>query len=230
MQDEVALRALLCVLANCPSGDTVARAVADAGLPDLDVHAVALHALRGQSLDLLGAHGIPPARGRLLEHIPADAPAPEQRTIAVGESVAYAHTALGALPLHRHLDSATPGLTIMSPLRLEGRIIGLLTVQTHHVGVFDAALQRRIDGIGAALSLWIGTRHPAPPPALDRPLLNARQRRVIDGIRRGLTNAAIAAELGFAVGTIKADITAMSAMFGASGRLDLLQRVDAAFV
>lgn len=229
MQDDVPLRAFLGVLVNCSSGDTVARAVAEAALADLGVHAVGLHAISGSALDLVGSFGVPPARRRLLEHIPADAPAPEQRTIADGEAAAYAHSELGVVPLHRHLDTTTPGLTILAPLRLEGRITGLLTLQTHRSGGFDAVTQRRIDGIGAALALWVAVQRPAPPPTSERPLLNARQRRVIDGIRRGLTNAAIAAELGFAVGTIKADITAMSAMFGASGRLDLLQRVDAAF-
>ena len=51
-----------------------------------------------------------------------------------------------------------------------------------------------------------------------------RQQQVLSLIREGLTNRAIAARLGFAEGTIKADITAMSSLLGASGRDDLVAK------
>lgn len=228
MQDETSLRALLVLLSNTSSGDSAARALARAVLHDLSPVSTALHVLHGSALELAGAFGVTPARRRLLATLPSDAPVPEQLTLAAGEPIAYSLLALRATPLHRHLECGSTGTTICVPIRLEGRAIGLLTIQAAGDPPFDAALQRRLDGVAAALALWIGCTGRITGETQERPLLSQRQQRIIDGIRRGLTNAAIAAELGFAVGTIKADITAMSALLGASGRTDLLARVQAA--
>lgn len=228
MQDETSLRALLVVLANTASADAVARCLARAVFQDLAPVSTALHVVQGNALDLAGAFGVSPARRRLLTTLPSDAPVPERFALAAGEATAYSLSELRATPIHRHLECGSTGTTFCVPIRLEGRSIGLLTIQSAEDPSFDAALQRRLDGVSAALALWIGCTRRISEESQERPLLSQRQLRVLDGIRRGLTNAAIASELGFAVGTIKADITAMSALFGASGRTDLLHRVQAA--
>lgn len=229
MHDEASLRALLLVLSSGANGDTACAAIARAALADCAPRELALYRASGSDLVLVGSFGIPSHRRRWCAHLASDAPVPEQRVRRDGEPIALTSAELAELPVRRHLNCESPGVLVVAPVRWEGYVSGVLVLRSAELIEFDAPLQRRLDGIAAALALWLA--HAPEPIVSDNPtpLISERQRHVLSGIRRGMTNAAIAAELGFAIGTIKADITAMSALFGASGRTDLLRRVDAAY-
>lgn len=88
-------------------------------------------------------------------------------------------------------------------------------------------LRVTMDGLLAALSLWLLTRPTSEIAgrALREPLtVTPRQREVLVLMREGHANADIARQLGYSIATVKADITAMSAMLGARGRADLLAK------
>ncbi len=58
----------------------------------------------------------------------------------------------------------------------------------------------------------------------DAPALSDRERRVIELIAKGLSNAEIAAELHYAEGTVKADIRHINHVWGVENRLQIVLR------
>ena len=225
------LRALLQVLTNSPRAEAVARTLALGTLRGLQPLSVTVHAIVGDALELRSHFGVSPDRARLALRIPADAPAPEcdvarsARTCRIpGDDLA------GAFPLMAHHDTGFPGELLCLPLMHEARAIGVLAIRLPKATPQDLATRDLLDGTCAALALWLlaDARTAPAPPGGARLRITERQQRVLDGLRRGLKNGAIADELGFAIGTIKADITAMSALLGATGREDLLRKAERA--
>ena len=118
----------------------------------------------------------------------------------------------------------TTGYYEFLPIRRDTVTVGVLSVRIDSSP--DAVFHQALTASADAVALWMGTRTPpTPTDTHGAPLrLTERQQRVLAGLRRGRTNAAIAAELGFALGTIKADIAAMSQTLGAHGRAELIER------
>lgn len=225
------LRALLHVLTNSPQADAVARALALGTLRDLAPNYVTVHAIVDGTLELRSQFGLTPERERLSARIPGDAPTPEAAVARTGGCHRLAGTHLGdAFPMMTHHDLELSGELSCLALLHEAHAIGVLTVRATALERQDWDMRDLLDGTCSALTLWLLTdARTAPAPARGAKLrITERQLQVLAGLRRELTNGAIASDLGFAVGTIKADITAMSALLGAMGREDLLRKASRA--
>lgn len=230
-QTDALLRRLLHVLTNSPQPQAVARTMALGTLQLLGPRYVTVHAVVGDTLELRSHFGTAPERNLLAARIPCDAPAPEGRAaqeVAV-QRVQYADPS-GRHPLLAHHDITPGGELLCLPLLHEARAVGVLSLQLPQPAMEDWTTRDLLEGTCAALALWLlsDARNAPTPHAGTRLRVTDRQRKVLDGLRRGLTNAAVAAELGFSIGTIKADITNLSALLGASGREDLLRKVGQA--
>jgi DNA-binding NarL/FixJ family response regulator len=59
---------------------------------------------------------------------------------------------------------------------------------------------------------------------VDDPELSERERRIIESIAQGLSNAEIASELHYAEGTVKADIRSINRKLGVQNRLQIVLR------
>lgn len=226
--DETSLRNLLLTLAAMPRPAAAARALGQAlELPQPAT--VWLHRLVDAHLQLHAHAGLTPLQARALASIPLTAPVPEARCASAAEPLLQGPDELAASDLLQGTHDPAAGSLTSLPLLHGGRPIGVLSWRGEPA-LPASARPRRWDAVAAACALWLALdRESADPvPHPPRLVLTARQRRVLDGVAKGMTNAAIAADLGFAVGTIKADITSMSALVGARGRQDLLQRVERA--
>lgn len=225
------LSALLRVLANSPQPEVVARALALGTLQAHCVQRITVHSLVDRALELRSAHGLPAARERMAARIPLDADTPEVRVLRGSAVLAIDDlSSVDDIALVAHHDPDLSGALLCLPILHEGRAIGVLSVRWERQPIESRELHELLDGVTAALALWLLTdARTAPAPAKAAQLrVTHRQQRVLDGLKRGLTNAAIAAELGFAIGTIKADITALNALFGATGREDLVRKAQRA--
>lgn len=226
-QTDAPLRALLHVLTNSPQPDAVARTLLLGTLRPLELEYLTVHALVGDALELRSHNGLTPDRERLTARIPIDAPAPEAAAARDGVPQHVPGAVIRTeFPMMAHHDLASTGDLFSLPLLHEARSIGVLTIRGRGSFAFDWSSRDLLEGAGCALALWLLTdARTAPAPARGARLrITERQQQVLAGLRRGHTNGAIASDLGFAVGTIKADITSMSALLGASGREDLLRK------
>ena len=223
------LRGLLHVLTNSPRSDAIARTLALGTLNALSPQTLTVHAVAGSSLELRSSLGLSADEQRFAARIPLDAPAPEAHVARSAAGISASAAELRRrFPVLAHHDPTAPGLVLSLPCLHEARAIGVLTLRCEDS--LAEAPQDLLDGVCAALALWLlADAEFAPAPARTARLrVTDRQHQVLDGLRRGLTNSAVAGELGFAVGTIKADITALSALLGAAGREDLLRKAERA--
>ncbi len=222
---EASLAALLAGLVAAPEPDAVARWIATGILQPWRCSMVLLHVVDRGELRMLGSHGLTPTQARRLRHIdPATAlpPADVLRT-GVAHGCAGAHLA-EEHPLMAGVALPASGHYEFRAIRHDTATIGVMSVRIEDQA--DAVFHQAFGGGTDAVALWMHTLAiPTTTSVHAAPLrLTERQQRILAGLRRGRTNAAIAAELGFAVGTIKADIAAMSTMLGAHGRADVVER------
>ncbi len=222
---DASLAALLAGLVGSPEPDAVARWIVAGTLRPWRCASLLLHVADGDRLQCIASHGVTPTQLRRLRIIDRDAPLPQAHVMRTG----VAHGLEGAALTTEFPLLAGAGLPALDRYELRPVLhdtvpIGVLTVRI--AGPADAEFHQAFGGVSDALALWLRGTSDRPRPARhSAPLrLSDRQQRILTGLRRDRTNAAIATELGFAVGTIKADIAAMSRMLGAHGREDLVQR------
>lgn len=151
---------------------------------------------------------------------------------------AFASVLRGAQPLVRE-DVATPllagrerkvGLEVLVPACLGGQAVGLLALLALDAAKAptpsDLRTLESLGGLFAAATAGASTtrRSSAPPRAAQRQLarLTPRERQVLALLPRGHTNAALAAELGIAAGTVKVHVERILA------KLELDDRTQAA--
>jgi DNA-binding CsgD family transcriptional regulator len=112
------------------------------------------------------------------------------------------------------------------PVRGRGRVLGAMLVALPEQAPRSWRLKGLMEAASAGLALWwlsagVSGR---PTPRTQRArgsTVTARQRDVVDGIRRGRSNAEIAEKLGVSVGTVKADLAQLYRNFGVSDRNEL---------
>ncbi len=225
------LRALLQVLVNSPRPEAVARTLRLGTLHALNIRCITIHAVVGEALELRSHDGLAPAQLRLTRTIPLALPALEAEVARTAQPRFLLGDALEAVPhVIAHHDTDSDGDFLALPLMHEARPIGVLTLHSQKGIPDNWDSHDLLAGVCSSLTLWLlsDTHTAAAPTGPSLLRVTDRQQRVLERLRRGLTNGAIAAELGFAVGTIKADITAMSSLFGAVGREDLLRKASRA--
>lgn len=223
--DDAPLAALLHVLAATPAPAAVSRAIARGALRRHVVDIVMVHRRTDAALDLQCHHGLTAPQARLAQRLDLAAALPHCSVISAGtELVLSAHEVATRFPLMHGLELPARGMHLVLPILREARPMGTLSVHMAGSPADALGMHPMLVAVADALALWLPLEDP-PASAVTSPLrVTARQRRVLDALRQGQTNAAIASDLGFAIGTIKADITHLSAILGAHGRAELVRK------
>jgi DNA-binding CsgD family transcriptional regulator len=123
--------------------------------------------------------------------------------------------------------------TFVVPIRAQGRPVGVLLVALPGPADRSWQLGRLLEAASTALAVWAVGRLSVRPRPGARPRVRGievsdRQRRIVEGVRVGRSNAEIAADLDVSVGTVKADLSALYRLFAVSQREALVDLVPAA--
>ncbi len=227
-RSDASLGAFLSLLAAQPRPSTVARAIVRGPLRALDADLVMVHGSREQGLDLKAQLGLTPPQRRLCARLPLSAATAQAAAFSSArERFLEGGTLTADFPLMHPLQLPDAGEYLFLPLLAAAQPIGVLSLHSPLPIARSWEVREASNVVASAISLWLLAQAPEDgltPPQEARLQLTARQQRVLAALREGLPNAAIASDLGFSVGTIKADITAMSALFDAVGRKDLVRK------
>lgn len=237
--DGAPLISYLWMLSDLPDGDAVGFAICRGLFAPFGADLALVYAARpdGHTLDLVASYGMGPKENAVYARVTTDMHLPGVETFRLGtekwltkDQVAEAYPL--AAPFFRRL--AAEGEMAFLPLRHRGAPIGFIVlgfaVHVEHTW----HLRAMIDGLLSATVMWVlassalrGTANSnlAEVAPLE---ITARQREVLVLMREGKSNRHIAEELGFSVATIKADITALGQLLGASGRAEILDKAKRA--
>jgi len=233
--DGTPLISYLWMLSDLPEGDAVGFAICRGLLAPFGAELALVYAVRpdGQTLDLVASYGMGPRESAVYSRTTSDMHLPGVETFRLGtekwltkDEVAEGYPL--AAPFFRSWKS--DGDFAFLPLRHRGAPIGFMVLAFAHPVERSWHLRATIDALLSATVIWLlaysavrGTvrSHLAETPPLG---LTARQREVLVLMREGRSNREIAEALGFSGATIKADITALGQMLGASGRAEILER------
>jgi DNA-binding CsgD family transcriptional regulator len=159
----------------------------------------------------------------------------EGRTIATGlQGFSETHAALSLdKPVWDELLAVLgPGTVIDAPIVSEGTPLGSVGLVCAERGEWDATDFALVDGVCSALGLWI--THPRSRVELklrawethgdERLDLTERQRRILQMVELGKSNAAIAATLGYSESTVKQEVLRVMRVLRATDRHDAVRR------
>ncbi|MHB0927433.1 MAG: helix-turn-helix transcriptional regulator [Candidatus Nanopelagicales bacterium] len=229
---DASLGAFLSLLAAQSRPSAIARAIAQGPLRSIGADLVMLHGAREQRLELRAQAGLTAPQRRLCALLPLPSATAQAATYRSAQEHLVDGSALTAeFPLMHPLGLPARGEYLFLPLLAAARPVGVLSIHAPQSIERSWEFRDATTVVTSALTLWLLAQYPEdefPPPSEARLQLTPRQLRVLAAIREGHANAAIATDLGFSVGTIKADITAMSALFGAVGRNDLVRKAERA--
>ena len=138
----------------------------------------------------------------------------------------------GTVGIGRRSRRAVHGLICLPIVNL-GISIGVVAVCTERPPRLTTLEIAQLDGISAALGLWL--THPDAGVATgdesaavdDPPTLTERQERILALVLGGRSNAAIAAQLGCSVSTVKQDIQRAQRRLRTDSRIEAAQRASA---
>lgn len=237
--DGTPLISYLWMLSDLPDGDAVGFAICRGLFAPFGADLALVYAARpdGHTLDLVASYGMGRRENAVYARVTADMHLPGAETFRIGtekwltkEQVAEAYPL--AAPFFRSL--AANGEMAFLPLRHRGAPIGFIilgfSAQVEHTW----HLRATIDGLLSATVMWVlassALRGTANSNLTESaPLeITARQREVLVLMREGRGNREIAEDLGYSVATIKADITALGQLLGASGRAEILEKAKRA--
>ena len=230
--DGGALSALLSVLADLPDGAAVGQAVMQGVLGPYGCDLALVYAQRtdGSAHDLVAGFGLGQRETAIYSSVPTDSHLPGAEAARTGvDRIMPAGQVAANYPLAAPFFRSRPpqGDIAFMVLRHRGAPLGFCVLGFREPLVASWHLRVTMDALLAALSLWLLTR-PASEVAGRAPreplTTSPRQREVLVLVREGFSNREIAVQLGYSVATVKADITAMSAMLGARGRADLIHK------
>ncbi len=232
------LLALLRLLADGASSDAIGAGLAEGLLREARPTQLSVYRVDADGLSLeeharYGAASEP-------EHrlVPIDLALPMTEVFRTGRSSAWTMTdaaeqfpALAGYVRSRPEHAADE--TFVVPIRAQGRPVGVLLVSLPGPAERSWQLGRLMEAASTALAVWaVGRLSEGPRPGA-RPRgrgieVSDRQRRIVDGVRAGRSNAEIAADLDVSVGTVKADLSALYRLFAVSQREALVDLVPAA--
>lgn len=234
---EPSMLAFFRMLADAPDGDTVAHAVCYGVLAPYDTELVTVHMAdddRG-ALNLVAQWGLGRELAHLYARLPMDMSSPAVDVLRSGAELFVSLRQVAAdYPLMAAYLKAHPGQARSQaaylPLRHRGVPIGVLGLRFHQPIQRTWQLRQTLDALMSGITLWAlaqaaRTQGTAEGRRRQRELkVSERQRQVLALVRERRTNAEIARQLGYSEVTIKADLTALYRLLGASGRDDLLEK------
>ena len=225
----------LMMLSDLPEGDAVGFAICRGLFAPFGADLALVYAARpdGHTLDLVASYGMGRRENAVYARVTADMHLPGAETFRIGtekwltrEQVADTYPL--AAPFFRRFP--TSGEMAFLPLRHRGAPVGFVVLGFSDPVEHTWHLRATIDGLLSATVMWVlaasalrGTANSNLTEVV--PLeITARQREVLVLMRDDKSNRAIAEELGYSVATIKADITALGQLLGASGRAEILDK------
>ena len=238
---EPSMLAFFRTLADAPDGSTVAHAICRGLLPAYGCELVTIYLGTddGQALDLLGQWGMERELARLYARLPMDLPSPERDAYRSGAEAFVSvrmvakHYPIAASYLKAHPGQARSQLVYL-PLRRRSVPVGVLGLRFHQPVQRTWQLREALDALASGVTLWAVAHAEAARGTdegrkrLREVKVSSRQREVLALVREGRTNADIARRLGYSEVTIKADLTALYKLLGASGRDDLVEKATRA--
>jgi DNA-binding CsgD family transcriptional regulator len=224
------LSAFLRVLADSSDGAVIGAALAEGLLREFAPTRVSVYFATDGMLEERVHYGRSADSG---EHalVPVEAAMPLTEVYRTGESGAWmVQRAAAQFPAVagwvRMHPEARDEEVLGVPVRGRGRVVGAMLVELPAHAPRSWRLKGLMEAASAGLALWWLSASPATrtTPRTQRAkgaTVTARQRDVVDGIRRGRSNAEIAEKLGVSVGTVKADLAQLYRNFGVSDRDEL---------
>lgn len=237
--DGTPLVSYLWMLSDLPDGEAVGYAICRGLFAPFGADMTIVYAARpdGRTLDMVAYYGLGPKDHAVYDAVTSEMHLPGTEAYRVGMEKWLTQAQVVdeyplAAPYFRSRD--VRGEFAFLPMRHRGAPIGFIVLGFPEAVERTWQLRATLDGLLSATSLWVladaalrgsARSHLTEVPPLE---LTARQREVLVLIREGHSNAEIGAELGYSVATIKADITALGSMLGASGRGDLIEKAKRA--
>lgn len=237
--DGTPLISYLWMLSDLPDGDAVGFAICRGLFAPFGADLALVYAARpdGYTLDLVASYGMGRREHAVYARVTTDMHLPGVEAVRLGrETWLTAHEVAETYPLAAPFfrSRAPEGEMAFLPLRHRGAPIGFVVLGFSGPVQHSWHLRATIDGLLSATVMWVlassalrGTANSnlAEVAPLD---VTARQREVLVLMRDGRSNREIAEELGYSVATIKADITALGHLLGASGRAEILNKAKRA--
>lgn len=237
------LGALLHRLAGYPSPHEALLAIIEGPLRRLGAWAGLMWLERDGYLDTIAGHRTDGLFDELYARIPVGADMPVPLCFRESEVIVIDVASMGAVfePLAAHEDAwadtmpdVRSGTLVHIPMVSRGVSLGVVGVACTESFALDTLQISFLDGVGAALGLWV--THPATPlpdgalapanPEAGTPevTLSPRQQQIVRLIRESRSNAAIAVQLGCSVSTVKQEIQRIQREVRASDRTDAAAR------
>lgn len=233
--DGTPLISYLWMLSDLPDGEAVGFAICRGLFAPLGADLALIYATRpdGHTLDLVASYGMGRRENAVYARVTTEMHLPGVEAVRMGREMwltsrQVAETYPLAAPFFR--SRAPEGEMAFLPLRHRGAPIGFIVLGFSGPVEHTWHLRATVDGLLSATVMWVlassalrGTANSnlAEVAPLD---ITARQREVLVLLRDGKGNSQIAEELGFSIATIKADITALGQLLGASGRAEILAK------
>lgn len=237
--DGTPLISYLWMLSDLPDGDAVGFAICRGLLAPYGAELALVYAVRpdGKALDLVASYGMGRKENAVYARVTADMHLPGAETFRLGTEkwLSKQQVAEGyplAAPFFRTWSSQ--GDFAFLPLRHRGAPIGFMVLAFANPVERSWHMRATIDALLSATVMWVLASSALRGTARSNlaevaPLgITARQREVLVLMREGRGNREIAEDLGYSVATIKADITALGQLLGASGRAEILERAERA--
>lgn len=187
-------------------------------------------------LVLAGLYGIDDEPFARYLSIPLDVDLPLNHAFHSGEAILVSGSKEDSVyPLSRAFFEARPSqrdLDFMHlPLAYLGIGLGAIYIGCQANQPWDWTQRAHLSGIASAVSLWARITTGLPHRATTTRArtgrrgsiaLTPRQRQVLDGIHRGMSNKEIARELGYSTSTVKSEVQEILACLGANDRRDAI--------
>lgn len=233
------LAALLHLLAGYPSPEQTLLALIEGPLRPMGAWAGLMWIERDGVLQTIAGYKVDGLFDELYARLPVQADMPVPLCFRESE-VIVAHvrsmgTEFGPLASHQEAwddfvpDKVTSTL-VHIPMVSRGVSLGVVGITCTEAFDLNTLQISFLDGIGAALGLWV--THPATPlpeglvvPSSEQAdvtgvELSQRQRQIVQLIRQSRSNAAIAVQLGCSVSTVKQEIQRIQRRVRASDRTE----------
>ena len=237
--DGTPLISYLWMLSDLPDGDAVGFAICRGLLAPYGAELALIYAVRpdGKVLDLVASYGMGRKENAVYGRVTADMHLPGAETFRLGTEkwLSKRQVAEGyplAAPFFRTWSSQ--GDFAFLPLRHRGAPIGFMVLAFADPIERSWHMRATIDALLSATVMWLLASSALRGTARSNlaevaPLeITARQREVLVLLREGRGNREIAEDLGYSVATIKADLTALGHLLGASGRAEILEKAKRA--